>query len=308
MGRTRRFNPANPGAAKAGQPLASAGMPVYCVLGPPIEGEQIGMRMRRIVLCADDYGLSCGVNRGIRDLLGMGRLSATSCMVVHPEFEAEGPLLAPWFGKVDIGLHFTLTANRPLTALLRDAYLRHLDAVAVAAELERQLEVFAAVMNRMPDYIDGHQHIHLLPGVREAVVGVARRLGVYVRSTREPIGPAMARRPSFVEAAFLSWTAGPLQSLIRQMSLSTNRGFRGVRTFRETQPYRVLFQGMIAGARDGCLVMCHPGIVDDTLASRDPITGAREDELRYLAGEEFPRDLADAGLLAHRLSDTPASV
>ena len=44
-------------------------------------------RPRKIVLCADDYGLSLGVSRGIRELLEMGRLSATSCMVVFPEFE-----------------------------------------------------------------------------------------------------------------------------------------------------------------------------------------------------------------------------
>jgi predicted glycoside hydrolase/deacetylase ChbG (UPF0249 family) len=40
--------------------------------------------LRRIWLCADDYGLSEGVNRAIRDLIGRGRLNATSVMVVGP--------------------------------------------------------------------------------------------------------------------------------------------------------------------------------------------------------------------------------
>jgi len=48
-----------------------------------------------IVLCADDYGIAPGVGRAIRDLLDRGRLSATSCMVVSPDFAAEGPLLTP---------------------------------------------------------------------------------------------------------------------------------------------------------------------------------------------------------------------
>ena len=69
---------------------------------------------RRIWLCADDYGLSPGVNRAIRDLIGRGRLNATSVMVVGPaagrdEIEAlnEAAAKNPRYA---IGLHATLTA------------------------------------------------------------------------------------------------------------------------------------------------------------------------------------------------------
>jgi predicted glycoside hydrolase/deacetylase ChbG (UPF0249 family) len=260
------------------------------------------MPPRSVVLCADDYGLSPGVGRGIRELLEEDRLSATSCMVIYPEFETEGPLLRHWLDRVDIGLHFTLTADRSANSLMRAAYLRRLDKAAVAAELERQLATFVRVMGRNPDYVDGHQHVHLLPGVREAVVGTAKRIGAYVRSTQEPIGREMVARASSVEAAFLSWTSGPLQSLIGRENLVTNRGFRGVRTFRETVPYRALFQRMIAGAADGCLVMCHPGHVDDVLASRDGVLDPREDEWKYFASEDFPRDISAAGLQLSRLA------
>ena len=110
---------------------------------------------RRIWLCADDYGLSPGVNRGIRDLIGRGRLNATSVMVVAPaigrdevaalqEVAAKSPRCA-------IGLHATLTAPfRPLTMhfkpvdggmflpfpeLLRAGLLRKLDPEIIRAEL-----------------------------------------------------------------------------------------------------------------------------------------------------------------------------
>jgi predicted glycoside hydrolase/deacetylase ChbG (UPF0249 family) len=273
-----------------------------------IAGIVTAMAMHKIILCADDYGLSPGVSRGIRDLLAGGRLSATSCMVVYPEFEAEGPLLGPWVGKADIGLHFTLTADRPIGSVLRDAYLRRLDAGATALELERQLAIFIRVMGRAPDYIDGHQHVHLLPGVREAVAKTARRVGAYMRSTREPIGRAMSARPSPVEAAFLSWTARPLDRLIRSSGLGSNSGFRGVRTFRETVPYGGLFQRMIAGAGEGCLIMCHPGVADAILTSRDEVTTAREDEHRYFSGDEFSADLARAGLELSRFADIARAV
>jgi predicted glycoside hydrolase/deacetylase ChbG (UPF0249 family) len=256
-----------------------------------------------VVLCADDYGLSPGVSSGIRELIDQGRLSATSCMVVYPEFEADGPLLKPYFGQADFGLHFTLTADRSVKSLMRDAYLGRLNAEHIAEELERQLGAFVRVMGMPPDYIDGHQHVHLLPGVREPVTEAAARLGAYVRSTREPVDWHMALRPSPVESAFLSLTARPLAKLIRGKGLTTNRGFRGVRGFREAVPYAKLFRRMIAGAGAGSLVMCHPGIADRVLAARDPVTGAREEELRYFASAEFPAALAAEDLALSRLRD-----
>jgi predicted glycoside hydrolase/deacetylase ChbG (UPF0249 family) len=271
--------------------------------GRQITGTVPLMAMRKVVLCADDYGLSPGVSRGIRDLLAAGRLSATSCMVVYPEFQVDGPLLAPLMEKADIGLHFTLTADRSIGSVLRDAYLRRLDAGTTAAELERQLAAFVSVMGTPPDYLDGHQHVHLLPSVREVIVKVAHRIGAYVRSTREPIGPAMSARPSPVESAFLSWTARPLDRLIRSSGLQSNSGFRGVRSFQEAAPYRALFRKMIAGAGNGCLVMCHPGLPDEALARRDQVTKARMDELHYFSGDDFLADLAGAGLELSRLAD-----
>jgi predicted glycoside hydrolase/deacetylase ChbG (UPF0249 family) len=259
------------------------------------------MAANRFVLCADDYGLSPGVSRAIRELLEAGRLTATSCMTVFPEFETDGPLLRPWLGKADIGLHFTLTADRPVGAVMRQAYFGCLGQAAVAAELHRQLERFKTVMGGSPDYIDGHQHVHLYPEVREAVVTAARREGAYVRSTREPINLGMTRRPSPVEAAFLSWTAGPLECLLWENDVCTNRGFRGVRTFRERVPYRNLFLRMIDGASDCSIVMCHPGHTDSVLAERDGITDVREDEFSYFASDVFQVDLANAGLTLSRL-------
>jgi len=75
---------------------------------------------RRIWLCADDYGLSPGVNRAIRDLIERGRLNATSVMVVAPAIgRAEVSALQAAAAKSPrcaIGLHVTLTAPfRPLT-------------------------------------------------------------------------------------------------------------------------------------------------------------------------------------------------
>ena len=77
----------------------------HCKIEPAPQMRRVEMTPTRIVLCADDYGYSPGVSRGIRELLDHERLSATSCMVVFSEFAEDGPLLnrrlelAPFVGE-----------------------------------------------------------------------------------------------------------------------------------------------------------------------------------------------------------------
>ena len=260
-----------------------------------------------IVLCADDYGIAPGVGQAIRDLLGRGRLSAASCMVASPDFAAEGPLLTPFIGRADIGLHLTLTQDRSLGRLMLAAYTRRLDREATAAEVERQVARFTQIVGRPPDFIDGHQHVHLLPGVREAVATAAARIGAYLRLTDEPMFAIAGRRISPGKAAFLSLLSRPLARRARQSGIAHNRGFRGARNFAEPGPFGALFRRMIAEAPAGCLIMCHPGLVDAALSEHDPVTQSREAEYGYLSSEEFPADLAAANLHLARLKDALAS-
>ena len=256
-----------------------------------------------IVLCADDYGIAPGVSRAICDLLERERLSATSCMVVSPDFVAQGALLIPYIGRADIGLHLTLTHNRSLNGLMLAAFTRKLDKREVSAEVEGQIARFTQVMGRAPDFIDGHQHVHLLPGVREAVVAAAMRVGAYLRLTDEPLSAILRGGISPGKAAFLSLLSRPLARRAKRLGIAHNSGFRGVRSFAESGSFRTLFARMIAGAPAGCLIMCHPGLVDATLIGRDPVTDSREDEYRYLMSEDFPADLAAAKLRLARLTD-----
>ena len=259
--------------------------------------------MKRIVLCADDFGFAPGVSRGVLELLEMGRLSATSCMVNHSEFRDMAPALKSFVGRADLGLHFSLTDSRSISSAALECHLWPPAYSVMLSEVERQVDEFFNRMGMLPDYIDGHQHVHVLPVVRAAVVAVAKRIGAYVRVPREPIDGAMWRRPAPVESAYLSRASRALAKLAQAAGVITNRGFRGVRTFREKDPYGVLFRKMIAGAGEGCLVMCHPGHIDAALARRDPVLEPRAGEWSYFSGPDFPADLAAAGLVLSRLRD-----
>src|SRR3954470_378386 len=159
--------------------------------------------LRRIWLCADDYGIAGGVNRAIRDLISRGRLNATSVMVVGPAIgrDAVAALqdVAAKSPRCAIGLHATLTAPfRPLTMhfrptdggmflafpkLLRAGLLRRLDPEMIHGELMVQLAAFQELFGRPPDFVDGHQHVQLFPGVRDAFLTAVKEAapGAWVR-------------------------------------------------------------------------------------------------------------------------------
>lgn len=260
--------------------------------------------MSRIVLCADDYGLSPAVSRGMRELLEMRRISAVSCMVTFPEFEDDGPRLRPYFDRADIGLHVTFSGGYSLEGVVAQADGSAPNLSAVLEAVEEQVTRFTRVMGRSPDYIDGHQHIHLHPVVREPIARAAARIGAWVRLTSEPVNYKMWLRPAPWESAMLALRSRPLARLARKLGVTTNRGFRGARTFREDEPFGCLFRRMIAGVVDGHLVVCHPGLVDDVLIARDWVRSTREEEMFYLAGGEFLRDIAQAGLTLGRLRES----
>jgi len=259
------------------------------------------------VLTADDYGIAPGVGRAIRDLLERGRLSATSCMVVSPDFPTEGLVLRPYLDHADVGLHLTLTHDRSFGYIMIEAFGGRLDAKAVTAEVDRQLVLFERVIGRPPDFIDGHQHVHLLPVVRDAVAEAAARLGAYLRLTNEPLSRIHRTGVAVGKATFLSLLARALARDAARRGLAHNHGFRGVRSFVEPEPFRALFQRMVAGAPAGTIVMCHPGQVDEALKVRDGVIETREEEYRYLASEEFPADLAATGLRLARFKDALAT-
>ena len=62
----------------------------------------------------------------------------------------------------------------PLKATLRAAMLRRLKPQKIAVEVGAQIKAFAAAFGRLPDFIDGHQHVHVFPQVREAVIAAVR--------------------------------------------------------------------------------------------------------------------------------------
>jgi chitin disaccharide deacetylase len=267
-------------------------------------------------LCADDYGLSPGVNRAIRDLIERGRLNATSVMVVGPAVASEEIKalqgVAAGSPRCAIGLHATVTAPfRPLTMhfrpleggmfpsfqkLLGAGLLRRLDPEIIRAELTVQLSAFADMFGRMPDFVDGHQHAQLFPQVRDAflsaVKGAAPNAWVRQSGRNQPL----ARRLRTPKALVLDLLSTEFRRRAARAGLAFNPGFAGAYDFSQPADFGNLMREFLDGLPEGGLVMCHPAFVDDVLISLDPFTTSREHEHAFLAGDAFPRLLIANGL------------
>jgi predicted glycoside hydrolase/deacetylase ChbG (UPF0249 family) len=264
-----------------------------------------------IILCADDYGIAPGVSRAIRDLIARRVLTATGCMTAGPWWPEEGAALRPLSGLADCGLHITLTDQAPLGAMARTApegklpslgaltlaaYTGRLDCGEIAAEIDRQIARFAAVVGAPPKFLDGHQHVHQLPTVRDLVIARARNIGAYLRYATEPLPAIVRRGVAVARTAVISVMGAGLRTRGEKAGIPGCSVFRGVRDFSPRESYPRLFPRYLERPVPGMMVACHPGLVDDALRAVDPVTAPREGEYRYFMGEAFARDLAAAGV------------
>jgi hypothetical protein len=270
---------------------------------------------RRIWLCADDYGMAPGVNEAIRALIEKRRLNATSVMVTAPSLtnKSAQALSALNAGgkRAALGLHVTLTAPfSPVTdgftplrddafpatnEMMRLAMTRRLSSEKLTAEIGTQLRLFKDAFGCLPDFFDGHQHVHLFPQVREALLKVVAESAprAWVRQCGRARG---ARRWRDRKGLVLDLLSVRFRAKAARLGIATNPAFAGSYDFTPQADYAALFPRFLDGLPDGGLVMCHPGVVDQKLKDLDSLTDLRERELAYFESDEFARALAERGL------------
>lgn len=259
---------------------------------------------RRLILCADDFAQSQPISAGILALIDAGRLSATSVFSQTRDWPALAPALrgAP----ADIGLHLNLTepfdpAARPLSHWLLASRLSRLPHATLLSGFLGQIDAFADALGRLPDYLDGHQHVHALPQVRSAVLDAIQ--------SRWPAGTRpYLRRPdrladfgdSAFKGAIVRFASAGFSRRLAAHGLTGPDWFAGLYSFAPRADYRALMRRWLARMPQTGLIMCHPGQPDRV---PDPIGATRPQEWHYLASDAFAADLADAGVHLGRWQD-----
>ena len=188
---------------------------------------------RFLIVNADDFGQSPGVNRGIIEAHERGIVTSASLMVRWPA-AVEAAAYCARAPALGLGLHVDLGEWRLRAGGLGRRLRARSTSTTPArsrAEIERQLDVFRELAGRDPTHLDSHQHVHLRPELRPLFVAVAERLG------------APAAR------------AAPEASATAATSTARARTARRDRTRSVARPWPAILAALRPGATE---LACHP--------------------------------------------------
>lgn len=152
---------------------------------------------QQLIICVDDFGLTPMINRAVIDLATDKKINGTSVLVDAPyltEDYIEEAILLKHKNQLQIGLHLNFTeilspAQNPELVkpinkqLIASKFYTGKTVQAIYEEIERQFFLFKELFDEYPNFIDGHQHVHMLPGFNQAL----RRFYVEHRLDHEDI-------------------------------------------------------------------------------------------------------------------------
>jgi predicted glycoside hydrolase/deacetylase ChbG (UPF0249 family) len=255
---------------------------------------------KKIILCADDFGQEAHISEAIFLLAHNHRLSAISCMTTGENWRQLGPNLKSLHDQLDIGLHFNLTQGsgekfHPLGYWLSRSIVRQIDKSSIERQLNDQLDFFMDIIGHPPDFIDGHQHVHTFPVIRDVLVKVIQerfpKPGPYVRA----ITPMLESQESKLKSLVTRMISFRFSAALEAAGIKHNPQFGGMYSLDERTPYRQCMIQWLQNAKTCTLLMCHPGLEPKNVTD-DPHPKARVQEYQYLSSEAFLEDCLQTGV------------
>lgn len=223
---------------------------------------------RTVVVNADDFGLTPGVNRGIVEAHIEGIVTSTSAMVRQPA-APHAAELATAHPELGVGLHVDLGEWAFTGGRWQALYtvVDTEDGAAVASEVDHQVRSFHALFGRPPTHLDSHQHVHQSSPVRETLTAVAAELGIPLR------GNGVVR---YVGDFYGQLSKGdPHHDAITVDALVT------------------LLGSLPPGVSE---IACHPGYTEGLTSTGTMYVAEREQELRVLCDPRVAAGAAEAGV------------
>jgi predicted glycoside hydrolase/deacetylase ChbG (UPF0249 family) len=265
--------------------------------------------MKPIIISADDFGQSAVIDTAIITLIQKKCLSAASCLTLSPRWIEAAKLITPEIRQLaDIGLHldftqFAQSSGKPLGMLIIRSLLRSLSKEAIIANINLQLDAFEQALGSVPDYVDGHQHVHQLPQIRDVLLErLLKRYGTELPWIRIAAPPLQF---GFKGQVIRLLGSGALIKKAETFGLKHTTDLLGVYGFdSDIENYRVNFEDWLnyaqqATPEQSIALMCHPATDNKNEQSDvdDPILNARTREYDFFTSQDF------SGILArHQLS------
>lgn len=276
----------------------------------------------RLIVNADDLGMSPGVTRGIVETMTKGIVSSTTLMVNMPS-APEATRLALEH-RLAVGVHLNLTTGRPVSpphevpSLVRPdgsfhshvEFRRRLLTFKISMrEMDREFVAQIEAARRMgiePTHVDTHHHLHLWLPVAQVLLRVGRRCGIRkTRSTRTTdLAVRGARTPGlrgWAKRRYKAFTATLLERWFWvpawRMEAAAFKATEGIGIRSVHDEWRRLVAEIEKRPADEITeVSCHPGYVDDELLGYARYVGGREEEIAVLTSRQVKTALAQAGI------------
>jgi hopanoid biosynthesis associated protein HpnK len=282
--------------------------------------------VRRLIVNADDFGLTTGVNRAIIEAHTRGIVTSSTLMATGPAFE-DAVRLAKETPPLSVGCHVVLIDGAPvldaarlstltsrnsrparfgnsLKSFAARALTRRLNPAEIEAETSAQIRKIQAAGISV-SHIDSHKHTHLFAAVLRPVLRAALACGV--QAVRNPFGPRkplkssdLLARPSlwvrYAEVRLLRTLSGKFRDAARRQGMVTPDGTLGIVVTGALD--ETLFRAIAAIIPEGTWeFVCHPGYNDaDLQQANTRLSDSRETELRLLTLPEAKRLLEDQGI------------
>lgn len=257
------------------------------------------MMPTRLIVNADDYGLTAGVSAGIRHAHLNGVVTSTTALMNRPEVEAELVTAATGCPKLGLGVHLNLTTGDPILppslvpsvmrvrdecdhGLYRVAMIGQLRMSEVEAEWRAQIEKFVRAIGRPPDHLDSHHHIsYCTPELCRLMLALARE---YQCPIRNPLINAGRQETIFDGLPIdLRERAQREVPVILMESIDVPKPMCLIAGFSDQNAALDGIAKLIESVPKGLSeLMTHPGYTDSTLRKFSVYNDARESELAML--------------------------
>jgi predicted glycoside hydrolase/deacetylase ChbG (UPF0249 family) len=282
--------------------------------------------VKNLIVNADDLGWTEGVNRGILEAFHHGIVTSTSLLANGSAFKggAEAARSAPGLG---VGVHLNLSdgpsiADREtVTTLLNDGgefaggpeslLLRRARGGLSLSEVENEWDAQIQKVRDTgiaPTHLDGHKHVHMLPGLFEIALRLAKRHGISAirvsleaSSLRAALSAGSKQRAGVVikqgvQARGLKLLARDARELAGRAGISTADYFCGIAQTGELTREGV--EQLVKNLPDGTTeLMCHPGYLDSALQKSDTrLQDSRPNELQILTDTGIRNLVASLGI------------
>jgi hopanoid biosynthesis associated protein HpnK len=282
--------------------------------------------VRRLIVNADDFGFTAGINRAIVEAHTRGIVTASTLMANGRAFE-DAVRLAATVPDLSVGCHVVLIDGEPvldaerlpsltethssgprfrdgIKSFAARALAGRLDPHQIEAETSAQIRKLQSAGINV-SHLDTHKHTHLFPAVLRPLLRAARARGVH--AIRNPFGPrkplklsTLLTRPSlwtrYAEVRILRTLAANFRDTAKREGLVTPDGTLGIVVTGALD--EKLFRAIAAAIPEGTWeFVCHPGYNDDDLKSaKTRLRQSRETELRVLTMPEARQLLLDQGI------------